>query len=119
MKKLLLFILLFCAFEINFSNAQQAPLMSHYMFNGLLINPAYAGSKEYTSATMLYRRQWVGIEGAPVTSSASIHGLLKKKKLGLGLLFQQDKIGVTKQTDVYTTLAYHLPVGNGKLAKNE
>jgi type IX secretion system PorP/SprF family membrane protein len=116
MKKLLLFILLLCVFEINFSTAQQAPLMSHYMFNGLLINPAYAGSKEYTSATMLYRRQWVGIDGAPVTASASIHGLLKKKKLGLGLLFQQDKIGITKQTDVYTTFAYHLPIGNGKLS---
>lgn len=90
--------------------------MSHYMFNGLLLNPAYAGSKEFVSTTMLYRKQWAGIEGAPVTYNGSVHGLLKKKKLGLGALIQQDKIGVTKQTDFYGMLAYHLPVGLGKLS---
>src|SRR5438045_3508557 len=81
--------------------AQQAPLVSHYMFNQLLINPAYAGSHEYVSTTLLYRRQWAGIDGAPVTQSASIHGLIPKKRLGLGFYLQQDKIGVTKQTDFY------------------
>lgn len=97
--------------------AQQASLVSHYMFNGLLINPAYAGSKEYVSATLLYRKQWVGLEGAPVTYSGSVHGLLKKQKLGLGAFIQQDKIGVTKQSDAYVSAAYHLPVGDvGKLS---
>jgi len=96
--------------------SQQTPLMSHYMFNGLLLNPAYAGSKEYVSTTMLYRKQWAGIEGAPVTYNGSVHGLLKKKKLGLGALMQQDKIGVTRQTDFYGVLAYHMPLGQGKLS---
>ncbi len=86
------------------------------MFNGLLLNPAYAGSKEYISATMLYRKQWAGLEGAPVTYSASIHGLIKKKNLGLGLIMQQDKIGVTSQTDMYAQFAYHLPLGDDKLS---
>lgn len=96
--------------------AQQTPLMSHYMFNGLLLNPAYAGSKEYVSNTMLYRKQWAGIEGAPVTYNGSVHGLLKKKKLGLGAILQQDKIGVTRQTDFYGVFAYHMPLGLGKLS---
>lgn len=96
--------------------AQQGPLLSHYMFNGLLLNPAYAGSKDFVSATLLYRKQWVGIEGAPVTYSGTIHGLLKKKRLGLGAVLLQDKIGETRQTDLYATLAYHLPVGSGKLS---
>lgn len=97
-------------------NAQQSPLLSHYMFNQLLLNPAYAGSHEYVSTTLLYRKQWAGIEGAPVTQSASIHGLIPKKKLGLGFYLQQDKIGVTKQTDIYGSGAYHLDLGEGKLA---
>lgn len=115
MKKIwfLLLLLLVCRTTVY---SQQGPLMSHYMFNGLLLNPAYAGSKEYVSTTMLYRKQWAGIEGAPVTYNGSVHGLLKKKKLGLGALIQQDKIGVTKQTDFYGMLAYHLPVGLGKLS---
>jgi len=97
-------------------NAQQSPLMSHYMFNGLLLNPAYAGSKEFVSSTLLYRQQWTGLEGAPVTYSGSIHGLLPKKKLGLGGYIQRDKIGVTSQTDIYASMSYHLPVGKGKLS---
>ena len=97
-------------------HAQQSPIVSHYMFNQLLLNPAYAGSHEFVSTTLLYRRQWAGIEGAPVTQSASIHGLIPKKRLGLGFYMQQDKIGVTKQTDVYGSAAYHLDLGDGKLA---
>jgi type IX secretion system PorP/SprF family membrane protein len=112
-KVILLCIASFTCFQLY---GQQGPLMSHYMFNGLLLNPAYAGSKEYVSTTMLYRTQWVGMEGAPVTYSGSVHGLLKKKKLGLGALLQQDKIGVTKQTDLYSMLSYHLPMGMGKLS---
>ncbi len=96
--------------------AQQSAVQSHYMFNHLLINPAYAGSHEYISTTLLYRKQWSGIEGAPVTQSASIHGLVPKKKLGLGFYLQQDKIGVTKQTDVYGNFAYHLDLNEGRLA---
>lgn len=114
MRKIYLLVGLLVISVVAFS--QQSPLMSHYMFNGLLLNPAYAGSKEYVSTTMMYRKQWAGIEGAPVTYSGTIHGLLKKKRLGLGLLLQQDKIGVTKQTDIYGMLAYHLPLGNGKLS---
>ncbi len=114
MKKICLFLLMVLGAAHAFS--QQGPLMSHYMFNGLLLNPAYAGSKEYVSTTLMYRKQWAGIEGAPVTYSGTIHGLLKKKKLGLGMVLQQDKIGVTKQTDIYGMLAYHLPLGLGKLS---
>lgn len=114
MRKLVLLFLFSCWGVQLFG--QQSPLMSHYMFNGLLLNPAYAGSKEYVSTTLLYRKQWVGIEGAPITYSGSVHGLLKKKRLGLGALLQQDKIGVTKQTDFYSMLSYHLPVGVGKLS---
>ncbi len=107
-------MVLLCSLKL--ASAQQGPLLSHYMFNGLLLNPAYAGSKEYVSSTLLYRKQWAGIEGAPITNSGSVHGLLKKKKLGLGAIFQQDKIGVTKQTDMYAMLAYHLDLGMGKLS---
>ncbi len=114
MKKYCVILLTF--FVALAAQAQQTPLMSHYMFNGLLINPAYAGSKEYVSTTLLYRKQWAGIEGAPVTYNGSVHGLLKKKKFGLGALLQQDKIGVTRQTDFYGVMAYHLPLGMGKLS---
>lgn len=109
MKRILILLFVFLSSLVM---AQQTPLVSHYMFNGLVLNPAYAGSKEFVSATMMYRKQWVGFDGAPVTYSGSIHGLLPKKKLGMGAFIQKDKIGKTSQTDAYVSVAYHLPIGD-------
>jgi type IX secretion system PorP/SprF family membrane protein len=55
-------------------NAQQDPMVSQYMFNGLYLNPAYAGSHDYWSSTLSYRSQWVGFDGAPETFIASADG---------------------------------------------
>lgn len=107
---------LFILMNASMSYAQQSPVMSHYMFNGLLINPAYAGSKDYVSTTLLYRKQWAGLEGAPNTQAVSIHGPVKSKKLGLGLFLLNDRIGVTGQTDLYGSIAYHLPLSGAKLS---
>ena len=41
--------------------AQQDPAYSMYVFNGLFINPAYAGSHEVVSLMGIYRQQWVGL----------------------------------------------------------
>ncbi len=96
--------------------AQQIPVLSQYMFNGLVINPAYAGSKDFMSSTLMVRKQWSGFEGAPSTQNASIHGPLRRKRVGLGLMISNDKIGITSQTDVYASYAYHLPTSYGKLS---
>ena len=90
--------------------AQQDVLLSQYMFNHLLINPAYAGSKEYMMATLLYRDQWVDWKDAPTTQVASLHGPLGLTNLGWGGLISHDHEGVTDRTDFYLNLAYHLKV---------
>ncbi|WP_415712674.1 type IX secretion system membrane protein PorP/SprF, partial [Flavobacterium antarcticum] len=53
------------------ANAQQDPHYTQYMYNMNVINPAYAGSKESLSFGLLYRKQWVDIEGAPSTFTFS------------------------------------------------
>ena len=63
------------------SFGQQDPLFSQYMFNPLIINPAYAGSREALSATILHRSQWVGFDGAPTTQTLGVHAPLRKKKV--------------------------------------
>ena len=109
MKKLL--ILITFALTGMSSYAQQDLLVSQYMFNHLLLNPAYAGSKEYMMATLLYRKQWVDFKGAPTSQVASLHGPLGLTNFGWGGLISHDKIGVTDRTDFYANAAYHLPVG--------
>ena len=93
------------------AQAQQDVLLSQYMFNHLLINPAYSGSKDYMMATLLYRNQWVKWDNAPTTQVASLHGPLGITNLGWGALISHDHEGVTDRTDFYANAAYHLKVG--------
>ncbi|MFN8165339.1 MAG: type IX secretion system membrane protein PorP/SprF [Bacteroidia bacterium] len=110
MKKILVSALLMF-FSVT-AYCQQDILVSQYMFNHLLLNPAYAGSKDYMMATLLYRKQWVNFEGAPTTQIASLHGPLGLTNFGWGAMISHDKIGVTDRTDAYVNAAYHLPVSS-------
>ncbi|MEN7546375.1 type IX secretion system membrane protein PorP/SprF [Rapidithrix thailandica] len=106
MKRYLLIVLLFISYSLV--NAQHLPLLGNYMFNGLTINPAYAGSRKALSIAATHRTQWAGFEGAPTTQVLSAHGRLERQKLGLGLMFLKDKIGLTNQYGAYGTLAYYV-----------
>ena len=106
MKKVFLLVigLLFAAY----ASAQQSSIYSQYMFNGLAINPAYAGQDNLLSLTALARVQSVGLEGAPDTQTFSVHTPVVKDKVGLGLQFFHEKIGVTEQTGVFTSYSYRI-----------
>lgn len=90
--------------------AQQRMQFTQYMFNGLLINPAYAGADEALSLTFIQRSQWADVEAAPTTQTFSAHTLFKQKHLGLGLSVINDEIGVHRNLSALTNYAYHLKV---------
>ena len=96
--------------------AQQRPVFSQYMFNGLVLNPAYAGNQPQFSASLLHRDQWVNVKGAPKTSTFIAHSALKDKPVGLGLLLSRDKIGVHDDYSLYASYAYKLNIGIGTLS---
>lgn len=94
--------------------AQQDAMFSQYMFNGLAINPAYAGSKDYLAASILHRNQWVDIPGAPVTNTVSIHSpIIVLPGSNVGATMVHDKIGFTTQTDFFANYAYRIDLGKG------
>jgi len=86
------------------------------MFNKLAVNPGYAGSRELLSADMLYRYQWVNIEGAPKTISASIHSPLVNPHLAMGFNLYNDKIGPLSNTGAMVTFAYRIIFPKSKLS---
>ncbi len=103
-----------CTFSVQ---AQQELMISQYMFNGLFLNPAYAGSHPYASATALHRSQWVGMEGAPRTNLLGIDAPLGNNKMGLGFTFSHDMIGVSRDMEMAAHYAYRIRTGdNGHLA---
>lgn len=87
---------------------QQRPLQSLYMFDPLLINPAYAGTQVQLSATAIYRNQWVNLEGAPKTFTTTIHSGFLKSKMGLGVILGSDQIGVHSDVNVYGVYSYKI-----------
>ncbi len=98
------------------SEAQHSPLISQYMLNGLVINPGYTGSREVFTANALYRNQWVGFDGAPVTQVVSVHAPLKNKSIALGILFKNEKVGVSNTTGISGNVAYRIFMGDAKLS---
>ena len=96
--------------------AQQYPIHSQYIFNGLILNPAYAGSHVQFSASAMYRNQWVNFEGAPKTLFFSAHTSLMDEKMGLGLLVNDDRIGSYSNQNIYGSYAFIIKTPKGKLA---
>ncbi|MFH1321866.1 MAG: type IX secretion system membrane protein PorP/SprF [Bacteroidota bacterium] len=96
--------------------AQQDPMVSQYMFNINLMNPAYAGCHPYPNATVIYRKQWLGFSGAPTSQFASFDAPIGGKNIGLGLQFTRDVVGITERTDINGDYSYHLKLDNAKLA---
>ncbi|HOW30756.1 MAG TPA: type IX secretion system membrane protein PorP/SprF [Bacteroidales bacterium] len=88
--------------------AQQDPLFSQYMFNKLAVNPGYAGTHLALSADVINRWQWVGIDGAPKTLSASVHMPMRNPRLGIGFNIYNDKLGPSINQGGLATFAYKL-----------
>ena len=95
------------------SYAQQDAMFSQYMFNMLPVNPAYAGTSNVINFAALRRWQWVGIEGAPRTLTVSADAPFLKERMGLGITFINDQIGVTKSNSAYVSYSYRIKFLSG------
>ncbi len=91
------------------SNAQQDAQFTQYMYNTIEVNPAYAGSRGVMSVFGLYRTQWVGLQGAPQTSTFSVNTPITNSDLGLGVSLVNDKIGPTTENTLSADLSYTIP----------
>lgn len=110
---ILLIILVLVALS---SYSQQDSQYTQYMYNTNNVNPAYAGSRDVLSIFGMYRTQWVGLEGAPDTGVFSVHSPVGER-VGLGLTFVNDRIGISDESTISADFSYTVPVSdNYKLA---
>lgn len=107
-------LLFFVIVIVSMGYAQQRPLQSLYMFDPLLINPAYAGTHVQLSGTAIYRNQWVNFDGAPKTFTASAHSGFYKARVGLGVIVGNDKIGVHSDNSFYGIYSYKIHLSKRK-----
>lgn len=91
-------------------HAQQDPQYTHYMYNTVNVNPAYAGSRGLTSIFLLHRTQWAGLDGAPVTNTASLNKPIGEGNLGYGVSFINDRIGISDENTISVDFSYSVAV---------
>ncbi|UOQ75683.1 PorP/SprF family type IX secretion system membrane protein [Hymenobacter sp. 5516J-16] len=101
--------------------AQQQPQFSHYGFNGMYLNPAYAGVKGYGEITALGRSQYIGYNGtfdeggSPTTASITASLPLPILAGGIGIGVYRDRIAQLNTTNVQLSYSRHLTIGEGRL----
>ncbi|MBP6303831.1 MAG: type IX secretion system membrane protein PorP/SprF [Bacteroidia bacterium] len=115
MKRQLAIVALFAITALKVS-AQQDPYYTFFMFNQMVYNPAYAGSKDAICATATYKKQWSGFVGSPEFQTITVNSPVGKK-LGVGLGIINDKIGFQNSLNAVFNLSYKFQVGStGTLA---
>lgn len=136
MKKVVVFGLLVLLQTVV--HAQFRPHYTQYILNNYIVNPALTGIENYIDVKMSMRNQWVGIDGAPKTFYATVHGALGKGDYrqnatsfdmigqntrgneflpnyttasphhGIGFTALNYKTGYINRVTSYATYAYHL-----------
>ncbi len=99
-------VILFLFHNVLF--AQQESHYTQFMHNKLMYNPAFAGAREVSSVMALYRGQWLGFQGAPISQQAGFDMPLGKNRIGLGGTLSHQKTGVLRNTAVNLSYSYSL-----------
>ena len=113
MKRLIFILMMLCGGMLY---AQQDALYSQYMFNQLVLNPAYTGARDAFTVTLVHRHQWAGMDGAPRTYSLSVHSPLGDERAAVGGYLYSDQIGPMQDLGGYGSFAYRIMLDNSKLS---
>lgn len=105
-------VVLFFLFVSGNAFAQTEPMYSQYMYNMLGVNPAYAGNREALGLNFFQRNQWIGLKGAPRTTSVSIDKGFENINGGWGAQIFDDRLGVEKATGANFMLASKVRVSD-------
>ncbi|MBT1699261.1 type IX secretion system membrane protein PorP/SprF [Fulvivirgaceae bacterium PWU4] len=106
----LVLLLIFFQAMAQAGYGQQRVSYAQYMFNGLMLNPAYAGTDKYPNITAQGRQQWLGAKGAPNSQMLSAHMPWPRKRIGVGIILEKQGIGVTDIYNGYVMYSYKIKV---------
>lgn len=114
MKKLIIILIVGSLYSQSFG--QQDAMYSQFFSNKILVNPAYAGTRDAVSLVGLYRNQWTEFKGAPKTSTLSIHSPIKGMNSGIGLSLMYDQIGIQRTYEIKAAYSYRFNLEIGTLS---
>ncbi len=111
MNKIVLTLVLVVAVTVT-SEAQQESQYTMFMYNKLTINPAYAGVRGMPSLTALYRKQWIGFDGAPTSKLISLDAPIFGDRVGFGFTVSNQSIGIMNDWYANMAYSYHIKIND-------
>jgi type IX secretion system PorP/SprF family membrane protein len=109
------YVILLCLSTLTVS-AQGDAVISQYVLQPYLFNPAAAGSEEMMQVGAQYRNQWGGIEGAPQNFMVQFNNSTNKNNIGYGAWLGRDTWGPYAKNEVFGTFSYRIKAGKGHLS---
>ncbi len=110
MKKYFLSILITCI-AISSGWGQRLPFFTHHVLNPYIYNPAFAGYDQSAVFYLTHRQQWLGVEGAPVSTHLSFHTPVgNNNPLSVGADLVHDRLGVLRHSAFKASAAYMIPL---------
>lgn len=112
MKNFFAFVLL--SLCIGNLHSQNIPRYNHYFAYSYLYNPAFLGRVEASQLNMIYRKQWVGLDGAPEYIHAGLQ-LPLSQNIAIGLNASNSEQGLINETSAMGSVAYTVNLGINKI----
>lgn len=108
MKTIKIMAIAMIMFTTGYSFSQQEAQFTQYLDNMVYYNPAYAGSHDVMSISALHRQQWAGFDGAPMSTTFSLHTPIGWENLGVGISALNDNVGPNNATWINGDVSYSL-----------
>lgn len=109
-------LLLFMVCFTTMVSAQREVHFSQYMFQGILINPAYAGIQHQIEGALAYKSQWNRLKSTPTITAFNIHGPVMHRSAGVGLQVNRESFGKSSQNSFLGCFSYKVRLHKGTLA---
>lgn len=90
--------------------AQSDISMTTHWNNRSGYNPAFIARPDYLYVFGNMRRQWMGVNGAPVTATVQVSEYINSLKSAFGLSFVSDNIGATRTLNPMASYAYRISI---------
>ena len=89
---------------------------SQYMFQGILINPAYAGNQNQIESNFSSKSQWTNLKSTPTIYSFNIHAPILHKSAGIGAVINREKFGLSTQQSFLGCFSYKVRLLKGEIS---
>jgi len=101
-----IFLLLFTS---TFAKAQDQTNFTQFFLNPYLFNPSYAGIDGQSALSLIYRKQWMTIDGAPTIANFTLQSPVSPR-VSIGISITNDSKGLLNNSSALITFAYNVPL---------